>query len=151
MNRYIRTDKHGNIVESIVTGRVLGKPWRKLSQKEKEQTLRGIHRFYLADDNVIREKKTIRLVRGFSRFPADGETEMSVSVRGRDLGADETVTISVNGDIHQISPSDHLLFATTEPGEFIVKLIDPRYYSPLKQFSVLAYDPEEDEAPNANR
>lgn len=144
MNRYIKTDEYGSIVESVATGRLLGKPWRKLTQAEREKTIRGIHRFYVDGDNVIREKKKIRLVRGSPRFPADGVTEMSISVRGRNLSQQEPVRVMVNDEEYEISLKDHLTFTAQTPGEFLVRLIDPRYYVPVKQFSVMAYDPEEE-------
>lgn len=144
--KYILVNDDGEIVSSKISKRSPGPQWRRLNTDEINLLNYGASRVIIRGKKMtgpMRHRTFIKIEPGDSRFPADGETVMSINVRGEDLGDNTRVKLTVNGHPYTATKKKHLEIVTDTPGLYNVKLADKRFWAHKPNQTIVAYDPQE--------
>lgn len=146
-SRFIQTAEDGSVVRVRTSSdQPIGGAW--IEVPELEQGLLGLepHRLRWDDQAGLTEKLRIRLSVGAFLWPADGESENAISVRGGALADDTPVTVRVNNTEYQIAKSDGLLLTSALPGNYTVRVVDPYFYAVPGEITITATEVDDAES-----
>ena len=141
--RFIRVSNDGSVLSDFL-GRASpqGEPgWIEVPATQHHLLGLGLHRIRYDEPAGISEKQRVRLVVGAAIFPADGETEIAIGVRGVPDAA-ASIRVLINGVSRDLVQHEDIYLTSTTPGDFIVRLSDPYHYAQPTELIIQAVDPE---------
>lgn len=129
---YVQFDEGGYLTQRHVVRGHLPRPWVKLTREANEATMANPMAFLYHKDGSVTPLKRCEMVISTTQFQIDTD-DFSVSIRGDEVPEDALVKVSVNDEIYEIPKDDHIEFTAEEPGTFVVRLADERFYtSPIE-------------------
>lgn len=124
--RYIKVSEEGRVLKSRVTSGKMSDPWKNVTGEAGDLLGKGFEKVLWHNGKLI-EKEEIKLEVGSKFFPADGQTEVAIGIRGPTLDDDEEVKIAINDDTYTITKNNDILLSSEEPGMYIVSIDDIKY------------------------
>lgn len=145
--RFIRTAPNGTVLEDrLARNKPPGAEWIEVPKAQHHLLGREPHRIRWDAGVGLSEKPRIRLSVGAFHWPADGESENAISVRGEALGPSTGVTVRVNSTEYQITKSDDLLLTSAAPGNYLIRVVDPYFYAVPGEITITATEVDDAES-----
>ena len=144
--RFVRVTSNGAVLGDRLSQDTPSGDWIEVPASQHYLLGRGTHRLRWDDGVGLSEKPAIRLSVGAFMWPADGVSENAISVRGEALGPDTEVTVSVNNTDYTITERDDLMLTSAEPGNYIVRVIDPYFYAIPSEIILTAMEVDDAES-----
>ena len=141
--RFIRVSDTGAVLEDRMARVAPPGDWIEIPRDHSHLLGRGPHRLRYDPEQGLAEKTIIRMSIGGYTFPADGQTPVAIGVRGDDLPPDAGVQISVNGQVYDVRKYDDLLLTSDAPGNYHVRVVDPRYCAIPGEASLVAVEADD--------
>lgn len=144
--RFIQVAGDGSVTQERMSRIPPPGEWIEVPPAQHHMLGREPHRIRWDDESGLAEKPRIRLSVGAFHWPADGESENAISVRGEALEADTPVTVRVNSTEYQITKSDDLLLTSAAPGNFVIRVVDPYFYAVPGEITITATEVDDAES-----